>query len=321
MQKRLFSIPDANSRTEFSGDRNVRLINRALLECMEKHPDWFYDDFQIETAYGCPGSCIWNGNRSIGEIEEFDEGWADAVLGMYARYGIKYRVTFTNFLLKPSHLKDKMGNAVALAISKFGGGYVMVSTPLMAEYMAENYPNLEICWSTTTDFGPDVPSQIKKINELSKHNIVVPPYTYNNKFELMSQFAHPENIEFLADEKCIDNCPLRRQHEINCNLSNLYEWDDDNCLRREEDDTDLLEVTHRLSKDIMEKDYLPRGFNHFKLEGRSNPIKWLLVSYCMFWIRDGYEYIIEDFARRQFPDMEEKAAEVENALKKVVKQQ
>ena len=98
MKKRLFSIPDANSRIADSGEYNVRIINRGILACMQEHADWFYDDFQVETAYGCPGSCIWNGNRPNGEVEEFDDGWAKAVLGMYAKYGIKYRVTFTNFL-------------------------------------------------------------------------------------------------------------------------------------------------------------------------------------------------------------------------------
>ena len=297
MKKRLFSIPDANSRTEFSGDYNTRLINRALLACMEKHPDWFYDDFQIETAYGCPGSCIWNGNRSIGEIEEFDEGWADAVLGMYAHYGIKYRVTFTNFLLKPSHLKDEMGNAVALAISKFGGGYVMVSTNLMANYM-KRYPKLILNWSTTTDFGKDVPSQIKKINELSAKNLVVVPYEYNNKPELLQQFEHPENLEVFLNEHCKDNCPFRREHWRAVNEA---------ILSRRITSIELAKISCRLPdgyiidkypKHFILREQLPLydtlGIRHFKISGRIEP-DIVMDAYMEHFVRRGKETDVKDY--------------------------
>lgn len=297
MGKRLFSIPDANNRVAFSGEFNVRLLNRAILACMREHSEWFFDDFQIETAYGCPGSCIWNGNRSIGEIEEFDEGWADAVLGMYAQYGIKYRVTFTNFLLKPEHLRDKVGNALALAISKFGGGYVMVSTNLMANYM-KRYPKLNLNWSTTTDFGKDVPSQIKKINELSAKNLVVVPYEYNNKPELLQQFEHPENLEVFVNEHCIDNCPHRREHWRSVNEVILS--------RRMTPETEV-KISCRLPDGYVIKKYpkhyilreqLPAydvlGIRHFKISGRMEP-DIVMETYMEHFVRRGKEEQVKDY--------------------------
>ena len=159
----IFSIPDANVNSS-NYSCNIRLINLGMLEAKRIHPEWFYDDFIIETAYGCPAGCIWNGNRDHGEVDEFDEGWADAVVDMYKNYGIEYRLIFTNFLLKKEHLQNKFANKVALDVSK-KGGYVTLSTNLMAQHM-KRYPGLKICWSTTTDFGRDVAAQIKKINEL-----------------------------------------------------------------------------------------------------------------------------------------------------------
>ncbi len=297
MKKRLFSIPDANSRDNGSGEYNIRLINRAFLACMQKHPEWFFDDFQIETAYGCPGSCIWNGNRSMGTIDEFDEGWADAVLGMYAHYGIKYRVTFTNFLLKPEHLRDKMGNAVAVAISKFGGGYVMVSTNLMANYM-KRYPKLNLNWSTTTDFGKDVPSQIKKINELSAKNLVVVPYEFNNRPELQ-QFEHPENLEVFVNEPCIDNCPYRREHWRAVNEVILS--------RKEITQVEVAKMSCRFPEHYVNEkplkhtilreqlgDYDALGIRHFKVSGRLHP-DVVMETYLEHFVRRGKEEQVRDY--------------------------
>lgn len=297
MGKRLFSIPDANNRVALSGEYNVRLLNRAILACMREHSEWFFDDFQIETAYGCPGSCIWNGNRSLGEFEEFDEGWADAVLGMYAQYGIKYRVTFTNFLLKPEHLRDKVGNALALAISKFGGGYVMVSTNLMANYV-KRYPKLILNWSTTTDFGKDVPGQIKKINELSVKNLVVVPYEYNNKPELLKQFEHPENLEVFVNEHCIDNCPHRREHWRAVNEVILS--------RRMTPETEAKiscrlpvgYVIPRYPKHYILREQLPLydalGIRHFKISGRMEP-DIVMETYMEHFVRRGNEEQVKDY--------------------------
>ena len=297
MKKRLFSIPDANSRIADSGEYNVRIINRGILACMQEHADWFYDDFQVETAYGCPGSCIWNGNRPNGEVEEFDDGWAKAVLGMYAKYGIKYRVTFTNFLLKQSHLKDTTGNAVALAISKFGGGYVMVSTNLMANYM-KRYPKLILNWSTTTDFGKDVPSQIKKINELSAKNLVVLPYEYNNKPELLKQFEYPENLEVFVNEPCIDNCPYRREHWRVINeviLSRKMTPVEIKKMRCQfqNDDGPSKPLKHFIKREQLPV-YDALGIRHFKISGRVQP-DIVMDAYVEHFVRHGKETKVAEY--------------------------
>lgn len=292
----IFSIPDANvNSTNYSC--NIRLINLGMLEAKRIHPEWFYDDFIIETAYGCPAGCIWNGNRDHGEVDEFDEGWADAVVDMYKNYGIEYRLIFTNFLLKKEHLQNKFANKVALDVSK-KGGYVTLSTNLMAQHM-KRYPGLKICWSTTTDFGRDVTAQIKKINELSKTNLVVLPYEFNNKPELQ-QFTHPENLEVLVNERCIDNCPNRRNHwtKLNemiiksdkvmnlpilagCRFSKQY---NDGNLRK-----------HNITRAML-ADYEKMGINHFKISGRIEPLI-VEAAYREYFVRDGMWYTYVDFVR------------------------
>ena len=178
-----FSIPDSYDNFRF---------NIGFLQVMKEHPDWFYDDFQIKSAYGVPGNCIWNGNRSI-RYEPYvspAEYRETRCLG-YKYFGISYRLIFTNFMMKEVHYLDTFANALCKAFNE-DGAEVMVSTPEMAAYLHEHYPNLVCNWSTTTDFGSpyDFEGQIEKINELSRDRVVVLPYTLNEQLELLKKL-HP----------------------------------------------------------------------------------------------------------------------------------
>ncbi|MBQ0067841.1 MAG: hypothetical protein KBS60_06645 [Phascolarctobacterium sp.] len=291
----IFSIPDANDNT-IGYNYNIRLINWGLLEAIKQHQEWFYDDFIIETAYGCPPGCIWNGNRCIGETDEFDDDWAETVVGMYKSYGVEYRLVFTNFLLKKEHLSNKLANQIALAVSKIGG-YVMVSTNLMANHM-KHYSGLKICWSTTTDFGKTVEAQIKKINELSKTNLVVLPYEFNNKQEL-NQFVHPENLEVLGNEHCIDNCPNRREHWSSVNKA-ILEWDNPKSNAITECKFSQLYRSGQLRLHNITRDMLPvyekMGINHFKISGRLEP-DVAVPAYQHYFVRPEYLFLYEGFMK------------------------
>ena len=302
MDKYIFSVPDSNTNSIGKHVINTRLMNWGLLEAMQEHPEWFYDDFIIETAYGCPSSCVWNGNREMIDVDEFDAGWEKAVLGMYYHFGVRYRLIFTNLLLKKEHLKDAVGNGVAKVVSKLGG-YVVVSTNVMAEHM-KHYPGLEINWSTSTDFGPTQDSQIKKINELSKKHLVVLPYEFNNKPEL-KKFLYPKNLEVLINERCIDNCPNRRKHWCAINESILRQGDvrkqtleDMNC-KFPQQYADGGKRFHHISREQL-ADYQKIGINHFKISGRVEPIM-LMDAYKEYFLKPGriseFSKYINDFVQ------------------------
>lgn len=306
MQKFIFSIPDSNSNNISLDVVNVRLLNWAVLEAIKLHKEWFYDDFVIETAYGCPPGCKWNGNRSLGDTDEYDGGWSKAVFGMYAGYGVKYRLIFTNFLLKREHLKDQIGNAVAKALSKVGG-YVMVSTRLMANHMAR-YPGLEVNWSTTTDFGKTKEEQIVKINELSKNSLVVLPYEFNNKPEL-KQFTSPQNLEVLVNERCIDNCPRRREHWMDVNRMIIGQMKEEEKLlsgacRFSKQYGDGGRRKHHILRDMLEE-YQQMGINHFKISGRVEP-EMVMTAYKEYFVKQEHlgdvEMYIKKFLERFLSD-------------------
>lgn len=283
-----FSIPDSFQ---------IRETNRALFHAMQQHKEWFYDDFIIDTVYGTPGHCIWNGNRELfGEPFFRPELCKKVIFDRYKAFGVEYRLVFTNFMLKPEMLHDNYCNQVAEELNAVGG-HIMVSTPMFAEYAKKTFPNLKLSWSTTTDFGKTVDEQVAKINELSRDALVVPPYTMNNKPEILDRFEHPENIEILSDEKCIDNCPRRRQHETNSNLYNLYEQVEEGCLMVKDYRKGLYVNNPQVHKVPRAKlsEYVDRGIVHFKIEGRSNPANMLMISYCDYFIMPQYIDNFVDF--------------------------
>lgn len=266
-----FSIPDSGATIEY---------NKLLLSVMQQHRDWLYDDFAIESAFGCPPSCIWNGNRSLFS-GPYRPSFFRKRLEVYQNAGIHYRLIFTNFLLQPEHLYDVYSNMIASMVNEVGG-YVMVSIPLMANYM-KKYPNLRLCWSTTTDFGDTEGKRIKKINELSATHLVVVPYEFNNKPQL-KRFTHPENLEIIVNEDCIDNCPFRRQHWINVNTVNLFKAPVEytKCLADAKQPGHNPSYFHNVRRQQLDY-YTAMGINHFKIVGRISSVQ-ALNAYLEFFV-------------------------------------
>lgn len=268
-----FSIPDSIL---------TRLMNNVVLNSRQKHPEWFYDDVVLETAYGVPFFCIWNGNRDGDGYIEPGLKLIRNVLAYYNSYGIRYRMTFTNFMLRREHLYDTVGNKFAQEADKLHSD-VTVSLPMMAEYMRKTYPNLHICWSTTTEYQ----NPIEQINERSEKDIVVLPIEYNNNWEELKKFKHPENLEVILNENCIDNCPRRREHFAKSNKAYLFEEEDMSgvCyfpLR----EGDPYPRTRCVSRKDFEK-YAELGITHFKIAGRQ-----LLVANGRGLGEDYLEYLI-----------------------------
>jgi len=286
----IFSIPDSHA---------LRMVNGILLCIMEQHSDWLQDDVIIETAYGCPPHCIWNGNRTFGGIQYDCRDWAKNVLSRYYRHHMQYRLTFTNFLLKECDLNDEYGNDIAATVNYFGG-YVMVSTPIMARHM-QHYPKLQLCWSTTTDFGSTPEDEINSINRLSAEHLVVPPYCYNNT-DYLKKFQHPENIEVLVNEYCIDNCPRRREHWTRVNRetlesrSTVFSPDYTDCFYPQLYHDPNLPRKHAIPRDKLQE-YADMGINHFKISGRMDDQQsWL--AYMDYLIKPDYWQQTEEFSNR-----------------------
>ena len=285
-EKILFAIPDAV---------NLIVCNFGVLKALEEHPEWFYDDFEIDTAYGAPANCIWNGSKV------FEEGCVRPAVfkggySVYKGFGVNYCLTFTNFMLEWKHIFDVYGNAMAAALNEVGG-LVAISTETLEKHIRKNWPDLQVVWSTHTNYGRGygLDTEIAKINQLSEKELVVAPYTFNNKFEVLEKFAHPENVGFIVNDPCIDDCPYRIQHTAMSNLVNLFQMDETYCIlvRERGIDPKAVEHKHKIKRENLQE-YVARGFRHFILAGRGEQIQNAFGSYL--------EYLVLPDCYRPFTD-------------------
>lgn len=288
-----FSIPDSGI---------VRVLNCVLFHTLSQNSEWFYDDFKIDIIYGCPPRCIWNGGRIVDSERELGKEELQYLFSVYKQLGTTYRLNFTNQCLVENDLNDKYCNMIA-KLANENRIKATVTMPMMAEYLQKNYPNLQISWSTSTIFGDNLKDILDKINELSKDNLVVLPYNFNNCSEI-KKFKYPNNLEVLVCDCCMDNCPQRRFHQKI--VSQAIRRHDDNmmyndCIMRKRNgeeffnldmDIDNRElVTEVTYKNTICRSLLPAydkiGINKFKISGRSN-LSMAMAAYIHFFVLPQY---------------------------------
>lgn len=263
-----FSIPDFY---------NLYNLNMNLVRLMSDYPGWFRDNVKIDSMYGTFPGCIWNSGR--GQFGQAPLENIVQTVGSINKLGISVRYTFTNGLITGRHFKDYYGNMILQATDSGMNG-INVAVDSFADYLQMNYPNYYLLWSTTKGANT-----VEEINELSKDRLTVPPYTMNNT-DAVVKFEHPENIELLCCEACIDNCPNRAAHyediakgqmllpskgfkcPHNCEM---YYYHDIVPGRK-----------HHITIESIEEDYLPIGINKFKISGRNDNVINVIERYVEY---------------------------------------
>ncbi len=246
-------------------------LYRAFLPLFREHRDWFYDWCDIGSIYGAPADCLWGGGRvGFGEARPRD------VAALLREYGISARLTFSNSLLREEHLADRKCNALCALFEHNGPAQsgVILHSDLLLDYLRHKYPGLYFVSSTTkvlTDFG-------RLEAELSRPEFryVVPDFRLNREYDRLD--ALPEElkrkVEFLCNECCWFDCPDRRACYENVSRKNLGEdCPEHACVSpaagRGYRFSDAMQNPGFIGIGDIQKRWLPGGFSHFKLEGRS----------------------------------------------------
>ena len=233
-----------------------------------EHREYFYDFCEIGSIYGAPGDCLWGGGR-VG----YGENSPDDVLRLMTRYGISARLTFSNSLLRPHHLCDARCNALCKAFEDKNNG-IILSSDLLLSYIKEKYPDFYLVSSTTkviTDFT-------ELTNELDRKDFsfVVPDFRLNKSFKQLEGLSQKQKdkVEFLCNECCYFGCNTRKACYENVSRIALGEEPVDfACSSPNADEgyvfSKAMENPGFIGIDDIKNVYLPMGFSHFKLEGRS----------------------------------------------------
>lgn len=273
-KKILFSLPD------FYGYYD---LNLNLVHLMEIYPGYFRDNVAIDSVYGTFPGCIWNGGRvQYGgcSLENMQ-----ATIAGYNQKKISVRFTFTNRQITGRHHFDYYGNTI-LQIADNGLNGVNTSQDKFAEYIQQNYPSYYIINSTTRNI-----KTVEEVNQISENRLTVIPYTMNNT-DAITQLTHPEHIEILCCETCIDDCPNRSHHyDVLSTAQMLRPTEMFKCPHGCEMYYYYETVPtrkHHITPEDIENKYLPLGFNQFKISGRNDSIINVIERYVTYLAKPEY---------------------------------
>lgn len=247
---------------------NLYNLNMMLIELMKTEPGLFRENVEIGSVYGAFPGFIWNSGRAILGQATFEN-----IVGTVKSFndlGISVRYTCTNSQITGMHLMDLYANNI-LQITESEMNGVTVNLQILDDHITKSFPKFYHVWSTTKGA-----KSIEETNKLSEDRLTVLYYGMNNTSAL-DELEHPENIEILVSEACIENCPNRMEHYADISNLQLIRPSKGfkcphNCEQYFYYDMPVKRK-HYVSPEMIEEIYLPRGIYQFKIGGRNdNPI-------------------------------------------------
>ena len=246
-------------------------LYRVFLPLYRAHREYFYDWCRIGSIYGAPPDCIWGGGR-IGS----GDCTAQEALALTREHGVSARLTFSNSLLREEHLTDQKCNALCRLFSESDGPQngVIIHSELLLRYLRERYPKLYFVSSTTkvlTAF-PQLQAELAR----DEFRFVVPDFRLNRAFDRLNALpeAAKDKVELLCNECCWFGCKERSACYEAVSRKNLGEAAPEHiCAARDAAGgyrfSRAMENPGFIGVEAIRSIYMPMGFSHFKIEGRS----------------------------------------------------
>lgn len=276
-----FHLPD------FYG--NIKM-NLAFADMIKERPEYFRDDIEIASSYGCFPPAAWNGGRTvIGAVRR--EG-IEKTIQEYNSRGIPIRYTFTNPMVTEKHLRDPFCNMIA-RVAENGLNEIIVNVPILEEYIRKNYPKYPLISSTVKQLE----DKDALLAELEKdYKLVVLDYNWNNRFDELDKLPHKDRIELLINPYCTPHCARRGLHyeflgkrQFEHNLQ-VFGKDPLKPIDRKEfacpnmslDFYEIMQFDTFISADDIYQRYVPMGYSNFKIEGRMMHPADILESYVYY---------------------------------------
>ena len=246
-------------------------LYRIFLPLYRTHREYFYDWCRIGSIYGAPPDCIWGGGR-IGS----GDCTAQEALALTREYGVSARLTFSNSLLREEHLTDQKCNALCRLFSESDGPQngIIVHSELLLRYLRERYPKLYFVSSTTkvlTAF-PQLQAELAR----DEFRFVVPDFRLNRAFDRLNALpeAAKDKVELLCNECCWFGCKERSACYEAVSRKNLGEAAPEHICAAPDAAggyrfSRAMENPGFIGVEAIRSIYMPMGFSHFKIEGRS----------------------------------------------------
>lgn len=274
-------------------------LNILIIDYIKEHPEFFRDGIKIASVFGSFDGAAWNGGRTV--PGKFDPVMTEKIIKEFNSRGIPLRFTFTNPMINERHLDDMPCNEI-MKMADNGMNQVIVMSPILEQYIRENYPNYKITSSTC--------KQIRNMDDLNAeldrpYNLVVLDYNWNNKFEELEKIKDKPRCEILVNACCQPACPRRGDHysaigkyqlDLCTAAQNSLGIKSDNIMKEPFPcpymDYNIYQIkdfpTH-ISPDAIENKYIPMGFDQFKLEGRTIADIRMLEMYIYYFVKQEFQ--------------------------------
>lgn len=274
-------------------------LNLLVFDYMKQHPEYFREGIKIASVFGSFDGAVWNGGRCI--PGKYYPELNKKILHEYNSRGIPLRFTFTNPNITEQHLSDKVCNEI-MKMADNGMNQVIVMSPLLEQYIRENYPSYKITSSTC--------KEIRDMNDLNAeldkdYNLVVLDYNWNNKFDDLALINDKSRCEILINACCQPNCQRRGEHyryegeyqiKVCAAAQSPLGIPSENvmikefpCQYRSNNIFTIRNYITYVSPEDIESKYLPMGFNQFKLEGRTASDMHMLECYMHYFTKSEFK--------------------------------
>ena len=244
-------------------------LYRRFLPLFREHREYFFDWCEIGSVYGAPADCIWGGGR-VG----FGDNDLRDVLALVEEYGISARLTFSNSLLRQEHLSDRRCNSLCRLFGARPGNGVIVHSELLLDYLKREYPAFYFV-SSTTKVLTDRQALAAELDR-TDFRYVVPDFRLNRDFDFWRTLSavKKNKVEFLCNECCWFGCRDRKDCYEAVSRKNLGESGPEHpCAAPNAAGgyrfSRAMENPGFIGVEDIQRLYLPMGFSHFKIEGRS----------------------------------------------------
>ena len=258
------------------------------------------DEFRARVTAARPDAALSGSPENwIGNIARSDAGFVTNVIKTINDKGIPVRFTFTNPVLTESDLDDPFCN-FCMRAGDNGMNQVLVFSPILEDYIRRTYPGYRIDSSTC--------KEIRDISELEAelerdYTYVVLDYNLNNDFALLESLPHKDKIEILLNAICEPHCKRRGEHYVTIGKNQKIavqnrklppdkqikpipwycDYGENNTFAT------IQKYPTFVSADAIWEEYVPRGINNFKIEGRTANMFMLVEEYTYYMIRPEHQ--------------------------------
>lgn len=264
-------------------------LNILITQLWQEHPEYFHDGLEIGAVYGSFPGAIWNGGRLMcgGTVIQNIEN----IINQFNELDMPIRFTFTNSLLQKEHLNDTYCNLIMESANN-GMNEVIVNSPILEDYLRNKYPNFKYILSTTR-----CERNIDAINDYTKqYDLIVTDYRDNINLDFLSHIQDKSKIELLVNSYCDPNCTRRKQHydaishnQLIFRVAEKEERDIMSCPTYNRNFYDIFDLNSVITVDKLFDTYIPMGFSHFKIEGRTSHVSNVIESYIYYMIKPEYQ--------------------------------